>query len=88
MTRVKRLVLKNKTFRIARDLEARIEKRAQEEHRSANQVVVQLLEQGLPRSSPFGRVRALGDRIARERAASAGPAPRFSKDELHEPAPR
>jgi hypothetical protein len=84
MRRPIRRTLKNKTFRISTDLEARLERRATEEHTSVNHVVVQLLEQGLPRSNPFGRVRALGDRIARTRRPAHGPVPRFTKEELHE----
>lgn len=57
---------------------------APESHSSLNQVVVQLLEQGLPETSPFGRVRALRSRLARQRSVRGGPVPRFTKDELHE----
>ena len=75
---------KNKTFRIPSPLEARLERRAVADHRSVNQLVLQLLEQGLPQTSPFGRIRALGERLARERNARHGPAAHFSKQELHE----
>lgn len=80
----RRTPLKNKTIRIPTGLEARLEKRAADEHSSVNRVVVQLLERGLPQASPFGRVRALGDRIARQRRPGDGPPPRFSREELHE----
>ena len=84
MPKPRRTETKNKTFRIPAPLEARLERRALEVHRSVNQVVVQLLEQGLPETSPFGRVRALRKRLARGRTARSGPVPRFTKDELHE----
>ncbi len=84
MSRSIRKTLKNKTFRIPSSLEARLARRAAEDHRSVNQIVVQLLEQGLPHASPFGRARSLGDRIARSRKPADGPLPRFTKDELHE----
>ena len=83
MAKRARGTLRNKTFRIPSALAARLEKRASDDHRSVNQLVVQLLEQGLPRSTPFGRARILGDRISRTRKAAAGAAPRFTKDELH-----
>ena len=75
---------KNKTFRVPAPLEARLERRALAGEQSVNQLVLQLLEQGLPQTSPFGRIRALGERLARERPASKGPIPRFTKAELHE----
>lgn len=84
MPKPRRTATKNKTFRIPAPLEARLERRALESHSSLNQVVVQLLEQGLPETSPFGRVRALRNRLARQRSARGGPVPRFTKDELHE----
>lgn len=84
MPKPRRATLKNKTIRLPSGLEARLEQRAEEEHSSVNRVVVQLLERGLPRAAPFGRVRALGDRIAQQRRPAQGPPPRFTKDELHE----
>jgi hypothetical protein len=83
MPKPRRTETKNKTFRIPAPLEARLERRALESHTSVNQVVVQLLEQGLPDASPFERVRALRERLARQRSARSGPVPRFTKDELH-----
>ena len=76
--------LKNATFRVPKAVWQRAKKRAIDEDRSLNDVVVKALESYAgQRRNRGARLLAHADRLLRKRGPDA-PGPRFTKDELHE----
>ena len=76
--------LKNATFRVPKTVWQRAKKRAIDEERSLNDVIVKALEEyaGPPKGSG-ARLVADADRFVKRRGPNA-PWRQFTKDELHE----
>ena len=78
-------LLKNATFRVPKTILQRAKKRAVDEDRSLNDVVIKALEAyGGQTGTPGARILADSDRFVKQRGKNT-PARRFTPDELHEP---
>lgn len=77
-------LLKNATFRVPKTILQRAKKRAVDEDRSLNDVIVKALEAyGGQVGTPGARVLADSDRFVKQRGKNT-PARHFNPDELHE----
>ncbi len=72
---------KSRTFRLRLETLSRLERRAREERRSPNELVQQLLDASLPRTSTVDEVTAIAIAAGAERR---GPLPRFDREALYD----